>query len=136
MYCSFSNYFGPNKFGDHFVLNCVLGALEIYWMLVFQILKKWCINENWRQAIGWSMNSYPLHPTNYISVTSISFSCSHILISTGCLIAWIHVFVIVVILAMVLIELSIVNVYKFRWVHIVGTIQNHAYDPPIPNMSI
>ena len=29
MYCSLSNYFGPNKFGDHFVLEYVLGTLEI-----------------------------------------------------------------------------------------------------------
>ena len=26
MYYSLSNYFGPNKFGDHFVLECVLGT--------------------------------------------------------------------------------------------------------------
>ena len=28
MYGSLSNYFGPNKFGDHFVLDCVLGTLD------------------------------------------------------------------------------------------------------------
>jgi hypothetical protein len=30
MYCSFTNYFEPNLFRDHSVLNCVLGILEIY----------------------------------------------------------------------------------------------------------
>ena len=34
MYGSLSNYFGPNKFGDHFVLECVLGTLDMHWMLV------------------------------------------------------------------------------------------------------
>lgn len=48
------------------------------------ILKKWCLEENLRQAIGWSTNSYPLHPTNYISVTSISCSCIFILLPTFC----------------------------------------------------
>jgi hypothetical protein len=39
MYCSLSNYFGPNKFGDHFVLECVLGTLDMHWMLVSMIRK-------------------------------------------------------------------------------------------------
>ena len=34
MYCSFSNFFGPNKFGYHVVLDFVLGTLEIHWKLV------------------------------------------------------------------------------------------------------
>ena len=34
MYCSCSNYFGPNEFGDHVVLNFVLGTLEMHWKLV------------------------------------------------------------------------------------------------------
>ena len=34
MYCSFSNYFGPNEFGDHVVLEFVLGTLEMHWKLV------------------------------------------------------------------------------------------------------
>ena len=33
MYCSLSNYFGPNVFGDHFVLKCDLGTFEMHWML-------------------------------------------------------------------------------------------------------
>ena len=33
MYCSLSNYFGPNMFGAHFVLKCVLGTFEMHWML-------------------------------------------------------------------------------------------------------
>ena len=40
MYCSVSNYFGPNEFWDHCVLECVLGTLEIHWMLVSFIRKK------------------------------------------------------------------------------------------------
>ena len=34
MYCSCSNYFGPNEFGDHVVLEFVLGTLEMHWKLV------------------------------------------------------------------------------------------------------
>ena len=34
MYCSCSNYFGPNEFGDHVVLDLVLGTLEMHWKLV------------------------------------------------------------------------------------------------------
>lgn len=39
MYFSLSNCFGPNKFGDHFVLECVLGTLDLHWMLVSLIRK-------------------------------------------------------------------------------------------------
>ena len=39
MYYSFSNNFGPNMFGDHFVLKFVLGTLEMHWMLVSFIRK-------------------------------------------------------------------------------------------------
>ena len=31
MYCSCSNYFGPNEFGYHVVLDFVLGTLEMHW---------------------------------------------------------------------------------------------------------
>ena len=34
MYCSCSNYFGPNEFGYHVVLEFVLGTLEMLWKLV------------------------------------------------------------------------------------------------------
>jgi hypothetical protein len=34
MYCSCSNYFGPNEFGYHFVLEFVLGTFEMHWKLV------------------------------------------------------------------------------------------------------
>jgi hypothetical protein len=30
IYCSVSNYFGPNEFGDHIVLEYVLSTWEIY----------------------------------------------------------------------------------------------------------
>jgi hypothetical protein len=33
IYCSVSNYFGPNEFGNHIVLEYVLGTWEIYWCL-------------------------------------------------------------------------------------------------------
>ena len=32
--CSCSNYFGPNEFGYHVVLEFVLGTLEMHWKLV------------------------------------------------------------------------------------------------------
>jgi hypothetical protein len=34
MYCSCSNYLGPNEFGYHVVLKFVLGTLEMHWKLV------------------------------------------------------------------------------------------------------
>ena len=34
MYYSCSNYFGPNEFGDHVVLEFVLGTFEMHWKLV------------------------------------------------------------------------------------------------------
>ena len=34
MYCSCSNYFGPNEFGYHVVLDFVLGTLEMHWKVV------------------------------------------------------------------------------------------------------
>ncbi len=34
MYCSCSNYFGPNEFGYHFILEFVLGTLEMHWKLI------------------------------------------------------------------------------------------------------
>ena len=34
MYCSCSNYFGPNEFGYHVVLDFVLGTLEMHWKIV------------------------------------------------------------------------------------------------------
>ena len=34
MYCSCSNYFGPNEFGYHVVLDFVLGTLGMHWKLV------------------------------------------------------------------------------------------------------
>ena len=34
MYCSCSNYFGPNEFGYHVVLDFVLGTFEMHSKLV------------------------------------------------------------------------------------------------------
>src|SRR5664279_3275066 len=70
IYCSLSNYFGPNEFGDHFVLKCVLDTLEMHWMLVSFIRKVLSPRAYWSQA---RMSDRLLSTTShqFISVTSI-----------------------------------------------------------------
>ena len=48
MCCSCSNYFGPNEFGYHGVLEFVLGTLEMHWKLVSftrKVLSPFCLLE-------------------------------------------------------------------------------------------
>ena len=60
MYCSCSNYFGPNKFGYHVVLDFVLGTLEMRWKLVSFSRKVFSPFGYWSQA--WMIvNVYLLH---------------------------------------------------------------------------
>ena len=50
MYCSFSNYFGPNVFGDHIVLECCfryIGNALDAWLILMEV---WWPNDNWSQA--------------------------------------------------------------------------------------
>ena len=45
-----SNYFGPNEFGDHFVLKYVLGIFDMHWMLASFSKKLLSPHVYWRQA--------------------------------------------------------------------------------------
>ena len=80
MYCSLSNYFGPNKFGDHFVLECVLGTQDMHWMLVALIRKVVPPYTFWREA-RMIKNYYLLHHINAIPVTSISFMYTYLVLN-------------------------------------------------------
>ena len=65
MYCSCSNYFGPNEFGYHLVLEFVLGTLEMHWELVSFTRKVVSPCAYWSQA--WMiMNIYLLHHQCYL----------------------------------------------------------------------
>ena len=65
MYCSFSNYFVPNEFGDHVVLEFVLGTLEMHWKLVSLTRKVLSPCAYWSQA-RMIMNYYLLHHQCYL----------------------------------------------------------------------
>jgi hypothetical protein len=65
MYCSCSNYLGPNEFGYHVVLKFVLGTLEMHWKLVSSTRKVVSPCASWSQA--WMIvNSYLLHYKCYL----------------------------------------------------------------------
>ena len=65
MYCSCSNYFGPNEFGYLFVLEFVLGILEMHWKLVSSKRNVLSPCAYWSQA--WMiMSSYLLHHQCYL----------------------------------------------------------------------
>ena len=64
MYCSCSNYFGPNEFGYHFVLEFVLGTLEMHWKLV-SFRRKVLSRAYWSQT-RMIVNSYLLHHQCYL----------------------------------------------------------------------
>ena len=44
-----SNYFGPNEFGDHFVLKYVVGTFDIHWVLASFSKKVLSPHAYWRQ---------------------------------------------------------------------------------------
>ena len=121
MYCSLSNYFGPNEFWDHCVLECVIGTLEIHWML-FNNKKMWGLNDNWSQArminklistssYQWYLgNKYPsnayfssIQPL-WLHHGMISFSCFY---CGSCKILLYHPYC---------------YMSKLRWMHILGSI--------------
>ena len=80
MYCSLSNYFGPNKFGDHIVLEFCFRyigyALDV------------CLNDKeggstiffWRRA-RMINNYYLLHHINATPVTSILFMHAYLVLN-------------------------------------------------------
>ena len=89
MYCSFSNYFGPNEFGYHVVLDFVLGTLEMH--CKFATFKKGVISTLLIGAkLGWSWNLI-----SYINQCHLgSKYLPHAYISSfqpcvGCIFAWI-----------------------------------------------
>ena len=89
MYCSCSNYFGPNEFGDHGVLEFVLGTLEMHWKFVSFTRKVLSPCAYWSQA-RMIVNSYILHHQCYLGNKYLP----HAYISSfqpcvGCFLAWI-----------------------------------------------
>ena len=81
MYCSCSNYFGPNEFGYHFVLEFVLGTLEMHWKLVSYTRKVVSPCAYWSQA--WMIvNSYLLHHQCYLGNKYLSHA--YFYLSTLC----------------------------------------------------
>ena len=60
MYCSCSNYFGPNEFGYHVVFKFVLGILEMHWKFVSSTRKGLSPYAYWSQA-RMIVKSYLLH---------------------------------------------------------------------------
>ena len=136
MYCSLSNYFGSNEFWDHCVLECVIGTLEIHWMLVTIIRRcgDWMIIGS---KLGWSTNSYLLHPTNGISVTSIplmhTFLASNL---CGCIMAWFPSVAFIMVLARFYCIILIVIWVSWDECIFWGVYKIHVYDSPIPHMPI
>ena len=73
---------GPNEFGNHFVLEFVLGTMEMHWMLASFIRKVFSPCDYWSQAF--MINKIPIFfITNVISVTSI-YPMHSFLVSTLC----------------------------------------------------
>jgi len=133
MYCSCSNYFGPNEFGYLVVLEFVLGTLKMHWKLVSFTRKVVSPCAYWSQA-RMIMNSYPLHhqcylgnkylPHAYFSSFQPCVGCFHGMNFFCCNFIWF------------LQNNFIANVGKPGWLHIKGNIHNHFIDSPIPNMLI
>ena len=65
MYCSCSNYFGPNEFGYHVVFKFVFGILEMHWKLVSSTRKVLspCAYQSQARMI---VNSFLLHHQCYL----------------------------------------------------------------------
>ena len=104
MYCSWSNYYGPNEFGYHGVLECVLGTLEMHWKLVSFTRKVLSPYAYWSQA-RMIANSYLLHQQCYLGNKYLP----HAYISSfqpcvGCFMAWISLVAIDVVLAKFLLK--------------------------------
>ena len=65
MYCSCSNYFGPNEFGYHVVLEFVLGTSEVHWKLV-SFTRKVVSPCDYSSQAWMIMNFYLLHQQCYL----------------------------------------------------------------------
>ena len=78
MYCSFSNYFGPNEFGNRGVLEFVLGTLEMHWKLVSFTRKVLSPCAYWSQAMKidelLSTTSYHCYLGNKYLIHAYSYS--------------------------------------------------------------
>jgi hypothetical protein len=99
MYCSCSNYFGPNEFGYHFVLEFVLGTLEMHWKLVSFTRKVLSPCAYWSQA-RMIVNSYLLHHQCYLGNKYLPHAYfSSFQPCVGCFLAWISFVAIHLVLA-------------------------------------
>ena len=126
MYCSCSNYFGPNEFGYHGVLDFVLGTLEMDWKLVSfsrEVSSTFWLLE---PSIGWSWNliSYinQCHPGNtYLPHAYISSFQPCV----GCILAWNPFVAFHVVLVFISSKTSLLQMWESRddyiwwWVFIV-----------------
>ena len=131
MYCSCSNYFGPNEFGDHVVLEFVLGTLEMHWKLVSLTRKVLSPCAYWIQA-RMIVNSYLLHHQCYLGNKYLPQAyISSFQPCVGCILAWIFLLQLIWFLQ----NVFIANVSKPGWLHIRG-LYIHFYDSSIPIMSI
>ena len=117
MYCSCSNYFGPNKFGNHSVLECVLGTLEMHWKLVSYTRKLVSPCAYWSQA--WMIvNSYLLHHQCYVGNKYLPHAYfTSFQPCVGCFLAWIFI-AFDVFLQSLYQNIFITNVSKLGWLHI------------------
>ena len=89
MYSSCYNYFGPNEFGYHFVLEFVLGTFEMHWEIVSFTRKVLSPCAYWSQA--WMiMSSYLLHHQCYFGNKYLPHAYfSSFQPCVGCILAWI-----------------------------------------------
>ena len=100
MFCSWSNYFGPNEFAYLVVLDFILGSLEMHWKLVS--FKEGVISTllfGVKLGWSWTLISYinQCYPGNkYLSHAHISSFQPCV----GCISAWIPFIAIHVVLLM------------------------------------
>jgi hypothetical protein len=133
MYCSCSNYFGPNEFGYHFVLEFVLGTLEMHWKLVSYTRKVVSPCAYWSQA--WMiMSSYLLHHQCYLGNKYLPHAYfSSFQPCVGCFLAWISFVAIHLVLAKQLCckcgQAGMIT-YQGEYTY------NHFHDSSIPYMLI
>jgi hypothetical protein len=104
MYCSFSNYFGPNVFGDHIVLECCfryIGDALDAWFIHIEV---WWPNNYWNQA---RVIEELLSTTPYQCYLGNKYLLMHIFFSSnlvGCILAWVSLFANGLLLAKILMK--------------------------------
>ena len=132
IYCSCSNYFGPNEFGYHLYLN----LCQVHWICIGSLshLQGRCYHH---VLIGFKLEWLW---TLIIYITQCYLGneyLSHAYFSSfqpcvGCFLAWVPLLQFIWFLQNIFIE----NVSKLGWLHFKGNIYNHFHDSPIPIMLI